>query len=133
VIDALSLYGTPFLRRYPERKVVVTTFSEPPWLIDRQRRTAALPAPAAAGSDGARAVADLRAHGPRPRFAAVVCHSARASAPASSARRPSRRSELEEPRLRARVEIDAQRLVVLPGDVQATGLAHEAADAEGRH
>src|SRR3954471_25099816 len=33
VIDASSLYGTPFLRRYPARKPVVTTFSEPPSAI----------------------------------------------------------------------------------------------------
>ena len=30
VIVAASLYGTPFLRRYPARNPVVTTFSEPP-------------------------------------------------------------------------------------------------------
>src|SRR5688572_31754001 len=33
VMLACSLYGTPFLRRYPSRKLVVTIFRSPPRLI----------------------------------------------------------------------------------------------------
>ena len=37
---------------------------------------------------------------------------------------------MQQARLRARVEIHLQRVVVLPGDVQPPGLTHDAADAE---
>ncbi len=50
--------------------------------------------------------------------------------PGRLAARRLRVAELEQPRLSAGVEIDLQRVVVGPRDVQAPGLAHQTADAE---
>ena len=45
--------------------------------------------------------------------------------------RPSRGEKWKQPRLRARVGVDAQRVGVLPRDVQAAGHAHDGARAVG--
>ena len=96
----------------------------------RRRRAAALTAAAAARCDRARAIADLCTHGALVAAGRALPFGAREALPRRLTARPLRGTELEEARLRACIEIHLQCVVVGPRDVQAPGLAREAADAE---
>src|SRR6478735_6593787 len=73
VIDASSLYGTPFFRRYPSRNRVVTTLSDPPSVMapvgGGPPRKPLPPPPGTVGLIGVGA-------GPAPRPRCGPCHSA---------------------------------------------------------
>ena len=132
MIVALSLYGTPFLRRYPARNPVVTTFNAPPSVNEPDGggppRWPRPPPPGAIGPvllpicarTGFWLPPGGRCHSARENPCHVGSPPGRCAPGANSSSRvcvPASKSIL-------------QRVVVGPGDVQAARLAHEAADAE---
>ena len=113
----LALYGTPFFRRYPGRRFVVSTLSWP--------CPGSTPAGGRGSTDGPGA--SLRRRASSPAVEIGFCRSTRRrSSPAIRCHVWRRRAgEPQQAGLRARVGVDAQGVVILPMDVQSPRNPHD--------